>query len=76
MAFSLAAASERCSLQCAGFSLQWLLLLRSTGPRAAGFGRLQHVGSGVAAPGLEGTGPLGGTQAELPAACVVVLDRD
>ena len=26
------------SLQCAGFSLQWPLLLRSTGPRRAGFG--------------------------------------
>ena len=25
------------SLQCAGFSLQWLLLLRSTGSRRAGF---------------------------------------
>ena len=26
------------SLRCAGFSLQWLLLLRSTGSRCAGFG--------------------------------------
>ena len=25
------------SLQCAGFSLQWLLLLQSTGSRCAGF---------------------------------------
>ena len=25
------------SLRCAGFSLQWLLLLRSTGSRCAGF---------------------------------------
>ena len=48
------------SLQCAGFSLQWLLLLRSTGSRRTGFSicctpaqqlwrtglvALQHVGS-------------------------------
>ena len=26
-----------CSLQCTGFSLQWLLLLQSTGSRRAGF---------------------------------------
>ena len=26
-----------CSLRCAGFSLQWLLLLRSTGSRRVGF---------------------------------------
>ena len=26
-----------CSLQCVGFSLQWLLSLRSTGSRRAGF---------------------------------------
>ena len=35
---SLVVASEGySSLQCAGFSLQWLLLLRSTGSRRAGF---------------------------------------
>ena len=35
---SLAAVSEGySSLQCEGFSLQWLLLLRSTGSRRAGF---------------------------------------
>ena len=35
---SLVAASGGCSLlQCAGFSLRWLLLLRSTGSRHAGF---------------------------------------
>ena len=33
-----------CSLQCAGFSLQWPLLLRSTGSR--------HAGSVVVAHGL------------------------
>ena len=36
--FSLAAASGGySSLRCAGFSLRWLLLLRSTGSRRAGF---------------------------------------
>ena len=35
---SLVAASEGySSLQCAGFSLQWLLLLQSTGSRRMGF---------------------------------------
>ena len=35
---SLVAVSEGCSsLRCAGFSLQWLLLLQSTGSRCAGF---------------------------------------
>ena len=37
---------------CAGFSLQRLLLLQSTGPRARGFQRLQHLGSVVVAHGL------------------------
>ena len=36
------------SLQCAGFSLQWLLLLRSTGSR--------HAGSVVVAHGLSSCG--------------------
>ena len=33
----VAASGGYCSLQCTGFSLQWLLLLQSTGPRHAGF---------------------------------------
>ena len=33
------------SLRCAGFSLGWLLLLRSTGSRRAGSVVLRHVGS-------------------------------
>ena len=41
---------------CSGFSLQWLLLLRSTGSRHAGSvvvaHRLQSAGSAVAAHGL------------------------
>ena len=37
-AFSVVAASSGYSLlQCAAFSLQWLLLLQSTGSRYAGF---------------------------------------
>ena len=36
--FSLVAASRGYSLlQCTGFSLRWLLLLRRTGSRCAGF---------------------------------------
>ena len=33
----VAASGGYSSLQCAGFSLQWLLLLRSMGSRCAGF---------------------------------------
>ena len=33
----VAASGGYSSLQCAGFSLQWLLLLRSMGSRRAGF---------------------------------------
>ena len=33
----VAASGGYASLQCAGFSLRWLLLLRSTGSRHAGF---------------------------------------
>ena len=36
----------------AGFSLQWLLLLQSTGSRAQGLQSLCHVASAVVAPGL------------------------
>ena len=39
-------------LQCAGFSLKWLLLLQSTGSRVHGPPQLWHVGSAVAAPRL------------------------
>ena len=35
----IAASGGYSSLQCAGFSLQWLLLLQSTGSRHAGFRR-------------------------------------
>ena len=38
LGLSLVAASRGCSsLRCVGFSLQWLLLLRSTGSRHTGF---------------------------------------
>ena len=33
------------SLQCAGFSLRWFLLLQSTGSRHAGLVAPRHVGS-------------------------------
>ena len=47
------------SLRCAGFSLQWLLLLRSTGSRRAGFSscgaraQLLHGMWDLPGPGLE-----------------------
>ena len=54
---SLVAASRGCSLlRCVGFSLQWLLLLQSTGSRRAGFSscgswalerRLSSCGTGL-----------------------------
>ena len=34
-----------CSLQCTGFSLQWLLLLQSMGSRHGGFSKLWCAGS-------------------------------
>ena len=43
------------SLRCAGFSLRWLLLLRSMGSRRTGFSNW-HVGSVVVARGLQSTG--------------------
>ena len=51
------------SLRCAGFSLQWLLLLRSTGSRCVGFSscgtllqQLWHVASVVVARMLQSAG--------------------
>ena len=43
-------------LRCAGFSLQWLLLLWSSSSRVWGHLELQHVGSVIEAPGLQSTG--------------------
>ena len=47
------------SLQCMGFSQQWLLLLQSTGSRHMGFSGC-GMGSVVALPGLWGTGSIVG----------------
>ena len=57
---SVVVANEGCSsLRCVGFSLQWLLLLRSTGSRCTGFSscgmwaqQLQLMGSRVQAQQL------------------------
>ena len=58
-AFSSCGEQGYSSLWCTGFSLQWLLLLRSTGSRHAGFGscglrvldyRLSSYGTGLGAP--------------------------
>ena len=55
--FSLAAArGGYSSLQCEGFSLWWLLLLRSLGSRLCGFWEFWHVGSSVVFPRLWSTG--------------------
>ena len=40
------------SLQCTGFSLQWLLSVQSTGSTVCGLLWLQHMGSEAAGPGL------------------------
>ena len=44
------------SLWCVVFSLQWLLLLQRMGSKACRLQQLRHVGSAVAAPGLQSTG--------------------
>ena len=55
--FPLVAASENYFLsQCAGFSSQGLLLLRSTGFRAHGRQEMRHVGSIAVVSGTQGTG--------------------
>ena len=46
-------------LRCMGFSLQWILLLQSTGCRALELQELQHVGSGVVAHRLSCPVPCG-----------------
>ena len=46
-------------LRCLGFSLWWLLLLRSTVSRVLGLQELQHMDSAVAAPGTQRTGSVG-----------------
>ena len=43
-------------LWCVVFSLQWLLLLQRMGSKACRLQQLRHVGSAVAAPGLQSTG--------------------
>ena len=56
-AFSLVAASGGySSLWCAGFSLQWLLLLQSTGSRRVGFSSCGAWASVVLACGLSSCG--------------------
>ena len=50
---SLVAVSRGCSsVQRAGFSLQWLLLLHNTGCRCIGFSTWRQGGSVIVAPGL------------------------
>ena len=56
------------SLQCMGFSLQWLLLLQSIGSRCTGFSScsLQALGDRLSS---------NGTQAEYSATCVIFPDQ-
>ena len=58
--FSLVAVSRGCSLLLwdAGFSLEWLLLLWSTGSRTGRLQQLRHMGPEVVARGLENTGSI------------------
>ena len=53
---SLVTASGGYSLLCVGFSLQWLVLLRSTGSRHAGFSSCGTRASVVVARGLQSAG--------------------
>ena len=48
----VAASGSYSSLWCVGFSLQWLLLLRSTGSRHAGFGSCGTQASAGVACGI------------------------
>ena len=67
--FLVVASGSYSSLWCAGFSLQWLLLLRSTGSR--------HVDSVVVAHGLQSTGSVVvGHGVSCSAACGIFLDQD
>ena len=64
------------SLSDAGFSLQWLLLLRSTGSGALGLQYLRHAGSGVAALGLQSAGSVVTARGfHCSLACGVFLDQ-
>ena len=53
---SLAAIRGYSSLWYTGFSLRWLLLLRSMDSKAHGLKQLQHMGLVVVAPEFESTG--------------------
>ena len=52
------------SLICTGFSMQWRLLLQSTGSKVCRLQQLWHTGSGVAAYGFS-----------CPEACGIFLDQ-
>ena len=69
------------SLQCAGFSLHWLLLLWSMGSRRAGFsscgtGALEHAGFRVVARGLWSAGSVVAVhRLSCSASCGIFLDQ-
>ena len=60
-AFSSCSKRGFSSLQCAGFSLGWFLLLRSTDSRRMGFNSLRYTGlaalQNLPRPGIESTSP-------------------
>ena len=64
-------------LQCTGFSLQWLLLLQSTGSRRVGFSRCDAWASVVVAHGLWSAGSVIVVHGlSCSAACGIFPDQD
>ena len=62
------------SLQCTGFSMQWLLLLQSTGSKACGIQKLQHTRSVVWCTGLVAPWYVGSSQTK-DQTCVPYIGR-
>ena len=79
----VAASGGYSSLQCAGFSLWWLLLLQSSGSRHAGFSSCGEQPSVVVARGLSSCGSRAlecrlsscGTGLSCPMACGIFPDQ-
>ena len=64
------------SLRCTCFSLQWLLLLRSTGPRVQGLQQLWRAGSVVVVHGLQSAGSVAvAHRLSCSAVCGIFLDQ-
>ena len=73
---SLWRAGDALLLRCAGFSLQWLFLLQSTGSVAPRLQYLQHTGSAVVALRLASTNSVAAVHgASSSEACGIFLDQ-